>query len=345
MATDTEEQQALELLKRTEVRTMRKDLRSLREADALKERGKIVTTKTTEEQRLEQAPKIEVPIPPVPNKRKVATQSVLQKSDTEERVAEKDLKQYATEQERQQIFLLESQRLTLEQQLDEINSKKDPALKLEKNQAIVKQQNLQSKLKEIADQENKLMNEQKFLLEKEQTTSITSERKSLEQRRQDLDKEIQQIEKKRWPIEKQIQEAESNIARINRTANQIVSDKNQFNNQISTIDKSLREIYSGVITKTEDKRKGRAQEQMVAKEAAAKKHFQEMESVQRHQWTRQPNKNFLKGMPKPVKHKLTDEADQEEQKRKLFIKDVENWAKTSDKDVETPVAPLPPKKN
>ena len=58
MVTVDEETQAKEFLKRAEIRTMRKDLRALREFDALKERDKIVKIKTLEEQRLEQAKKL-----------------------------------------------------------------------------------------------------------------------------------------------------------------------------------------------------------------------------------------------------------------------------------------------
>ena len=48
MVTTDEEIQAKEFLKRAEIRTMRKDLKALREFDALKERDKIVKIKTIE---------------------------------------------------------------------------------------------------------------------------------------------------------------------------------------------------------------------------------------------------------------------------------------------------------
>ena len=50
MATEAEELQAKEFLKRAEIRTMKKDLLALREVDALKERDKIAKLKTLEEQ-------------------------------------------------------------------------------------------------------------------------------------------------------------------------------------------------------------------------------------------------------------------------------------------------------
>ena len=117
MPTEAEETQAKEFLKRAEIKTMRKDLLGLREVDSLKERDKIAHIKTLEEQRLEQEQKLQ-------SEEKIQREEVLQKNESQERVAEKDLKNYATEQERQQIFLLESQRLGFEKQVDEIDKEK-----------------------------------------------------------------------------------------------------------------------------------------------------------------------------------------------------------------------------
>ena len=109
MATQAEETQAKEFLKRAEIRTMKKDLLSLREVDALKERDKIAHIKTLEEQQAEQQKKIQEKESLEKSKR----EDILQKNEGQERIAEKDLKNYASEQERQQIFLLESERLEL----------------------------------------------------------------------------------------------------------------------------------------------------------------------------------------------------------------------------------------
>ena len=132
MATTAEELQAKEFLKRAEVRTMKKDLSVLREADAMKERNKIVGIKTLEEQ-MEEKKKAEIDIPVKAVAERAKREEVLQRNEGQERIAEKDLKNYAAEEERQQIFLLESQRLSLEKQADAIDKEKDPALKLEKN--------------------------------------------------------------------------------------------------------------------------------------------------------------------------------------------------------------------
>ncbi|WP_295686816.1 hypothetical protein, partial [uncultured Nevskia sp.] len=84
-----------------EIRTMRKDLQVLRENDALKERYKIVHIKTLEEQ-LEEKRMADLAVPiKTAQDEKIAREEILQKNEGQERLAEKDLKSYATEQERQ----------------------------------------------------------------------------------------------------------------------------------------------------------------------------------------------------------------------------------------------------
>ncbi|MGD0577187.1 MAG: hypothetical protein ABSA74_03880, partial [Candidatus Staskawiczbacteria bacterium] len=165
MPTQAEETQAKEFLKRAEIRTMRKDLLSLREADSLKERNKIATIKTLEEQQAEEAKKQQAKA----ELEKLGREEVLQKNEGQETIAEKDLKNYATEEERQKMFLLESQRFGFEKQIDEIDQKKDPALKLEKNELLLKKRGWQDKLNVILEQEKKLEDEQKVIAEKAKT--------------------------------------------------------------------------------------------------------------------------------------------------------------------------------
>ena len=133
MVTTDEELQVAEFLKRAEIRTMKKDLQALRENDALKERDRIVKLKTLEEQ-LEEKRKIQESEISKASLERAKREDVLTANVAQERLAEKDLKNYATEEERQQIFLLEAHRLNLGKNVDEIDQKKEPASKLEKNQ-------------------------------------------------------------------------------------------------------------------------------------------------------------------------------------------------------------------
>lgn len=315
MATATEEQQAKEFLQRAEIRTMKKDLLSLREADSLKERDKIVKIKTLEEQQLEQEQKLKKKEQEEAEKKKTQLQETLLKNEKEEREAEKDVKNYATEEERQQIFMLELERLNFEKQIDMIDNEKDAAIKLEKNQLLIQIRGLQAKLNEILEQERKLEGEQKIVVEKSQATSVPSEKKSLEQRRAEMDGEIQEIEKRRWAVEKQIEESENKIKEADKSSERLVVEKNGLRDKILGIDKSLREIYSGIISRVEQQRRGEMETQKVQKEAVAVIREKEKEDVRRKQW----NPSTI---PVPKKSKAKS-FEAEEEQRKQFLKNVE----------------------
>ncbi len=351
MATEAEELQAKEFLKRAEIRTMKKDLLTLREVDSLKERDKIAHIKTLEEQQAEQEKKLQATEAVEKTKR----ENVLQKNEGQERIAEKDLKNYATEQERQQIFMFESQRLGFENQVLEIDSKKDPALKLEKNKLLLQKRDWQTKLNSILEQEKKLEGEQGFIAQKAQTTTIPEERKSLEQRRWDLDKEIQDIEKKRWEVEKQIETIDNRIKQIDKSLEQLMIEKNGLRDKILGMDKSVRDIYSGVIARVEEKRRNEEGLKRTAETETAKIRTKEKEKIQRQQWSGTAisrQQKYLSKAPAAVKERLAKSAEQEEQQRTKFLHDVENWSKDKPENqpqvlqqktnVPPPAAPIPP---
>lgn len=326
MATQQEEeQQARDFLKRAEIKTMRKDLLKLREADSLKERDKIAKIETIEEQKADLQKKLEIKAQAQGIAQKTARDDVLQKNEKQEYAAEKDLKAYATEEERQQIFLFESQRLDFEKQIEKIEKEKDSALKLEKNRILLEIQSWQAKLSSIVGEEKKLEDEQKLIIEKEQSSTIPAEKKGLEQRRSEIDGEIQNIEKKRWGVEKQIQDLEAKVKTVDLSSDQLVLEKNSLRNKILGIDKSLREIYTGVIAREEDKKRGLLEAQRKQREALAKGKEEEKERVQRQQWTGKagtPQKGFLGNAPDVLKEKMEKAAQAEEEQRKKFMQDV-----------------------
>ncbi|MCX6722476.1 MAG: hypothetical protein NT094_00205 [Candidatus Staskawiczbacteria bacterium] len=349
MVTVDEETQAKEFLKRAEVRTMRKDLRAIREGDALKERDKIAHIKTLEEQRAEQQKKLQEKETIKAAGEKAGLEEVLLKNEGQERIAEKDLKDYATEQERQQIFLLESQRLNFEKEIDEIDKEKDPALKIEKNKLMLQKRDWQAKLNSILEEEKKLENEQKFTIEKQQVTTIASQRKGLEESRWDLDKKIQDTEKKRWESEKQIKDLDSKVSQIDKSSEQLVADKNFLRDKVLGVDKSLREIFSVVMAREEEKRRGEAQEQIARREAIAKARALENEKVQRQQYSsisikKQDDEGFLSKIPKPGRERLIKISEGEEEQRKKFMHDVEGWSQRKE-DKPTVNQQVQPQKN
>jgi len=350
MATELEEIQAKEFLKRAEIKTMKKDLRALREVDALSERDKIAKIKTLEEQRLEQEKKLGELEQAKAEEEKKGREKILSENVHQEKLAEKDLKEYATEQERQQIFLFESQRLAFEKQIEEIDNKKDPAFKLEKNTILLQKRGWDEKLNVILEQEKKLEDEQNFLNQKAQTSTIPSEKKGLEQRRWDVEKEIQEIEKKRWAIEKELETIETKVAQIDKSSGLLVTERNDLNQKVLGVDKSLREIYSVIIERVQVQRKEKLGEQALAKEELAKARAGEKERVQREQWNPTenlsvPTKNKVT-INVPSKKRVIDVSGEEEQ-RKKFMQNIESWAGEKDKiekQSQTNEGLIPPKK-
>ncbi len=321
MTAETDEQQAQQVkdfLERTEVRTMKKDLRGLREFDALKERDKIAKLKTVEEQQIEIAKKQEAVKQKIQqDAEKQKREEILGKNTEKEREAEKDLKRYASEAEKQQIFLLEAQRLDIENQIKFIESEKEPQFIRQKNKILSEIMVQEIKLKNIIEGEKKLEDEQKYIEEKEGLSNIPSEKKSLEERRGELENQRQEIEKKRWQMEKDLAEFTNKIKDIDKNLEAAFKEKNNLHEKIKEIDGSLRTIYSTVMASEEKKRRGQQDEQKMRAAELSKTRSEMNERVQREQWT---------GIPAPVKNKEKS-FEAEEEQRKKFIQNVEEQTK------------------
>lgn len=338
MATQQEEeQQVKEFLKRAEIRTMKKDLRQLREKDALKERDKIVKIKTLEEQQAEEAKKIQERELAKQKAESAGVEKVLGRQAEQEKIAEENIKDYASETERQQIFLLESERFNLENQIKAFETEKEPALKLEENNLLIEKRNWEQRLNSILAEEKKLEEEQKFIVEKDQASQIPEEKKALEKRKWELDSKIQEIEKRRWKMEKQMQEIDGKIKEVGVNAQQFEQEKNKLREKIAGIDKTLREIYTIVISRTEQKRKGQEAQQKITEEKTAGIRAKEKEEIQHQQWTHPaesgqvrpalkqtaPAASGEKEIPKDFKEKMAKSFDAEEEQRKKFLQDIE----------------------
>lgn len=339
MATQQEEeQQVKEFLKRAEIRTMRKDLRQLREKDALKERDKIVKIKTLEEQKAEQEKRTREKEIAKQEAEQKGVEKVLGRRAEEEKIAEKDIKEYASETERQQIFLLESERFNLENQIKTFEEEGEPALKLEENQLLIEKRNWEARHNALLAEEKKLEEEQKFIVEKDQSSQIPEEKKALEKRKWELDSKIQETEKKRWEMEKQMQGIDAKIKETGIKSQELEREKNKLSEKIAGIDKTLREIYTIVISRTEQKRKGQEAQQKIAEEKTAGIRAKEKEQIQHQQWTHPsaPKPAFKqtapagageKEVPTAFKEKMAKTFDAEDEQRKKFLQDVEEQTK------------------
>jgi len=313
MPTTEEEKQVKEFLKRVEIRTMRKDLLALREADAVKERNKIANIKTIDEQIqeqkkvLEQRDKVQV--------QKANIEKISKEVKREEIEAKQDLKHYALEPEKEQMFLLESKKFALEEKIKKIEMGQESELLLNKNKILLEIKKWHEKLGVVISEEEKMEGRQKVIAEKARTTQIPSERKSLEGERWNLDKEIQETEKKRWQIEKQIEDLEAKITQINNNFQQLTSEKNNLSKEVATIEKSLRETYSSIIEREEAKKVSLSTDELAKQQELAKIRGAEKEKIQRTQWTK--------------REQLKKEFQDEEEQRKKFLTEVEQSSQTA----------------
>jgi hypothetical protein len=353
MPAQIEEQQVREFLKRAEIRTMKKDLQALREIDALKERDKIAKIKTLEEQRQEQEKKLQIAEKERAELEKAKREKILSENAAQEEMAEKDLRQYATEEELQKIFLFESQRIAFEEKVEEIGKKENTILKPEKDKILGQKGDWQRKLDAIIEKEKKLEEEKKFISQKSQESSFSSQKKGLEQRELDIEKEIQEIEKKRWAVEKEIQNIEGRIKEIDSSSDVSVSERNDLNEKIMGINKSLREIYFGIIERAENRKKQKSEELKASREKAAETRSFEKEKVRRQQWgmsakkekfyNEVPRPNRLKVPVKKIPAKKIFDIETEEKRRKQFMQDVEKWAEDIEKLDKKQGADIPQK--
>lgn len=336
MTTETDEQQVKEFLKRAEVRTMRKDLQKLREFDALKERDKIANVKTIEEQQMDAVKKDEEAKQKIQQDiEKQKREKILGKNTEKEREAEKDLKKYANESEKQQIFLLEAQRIDLENQAKLIESEREPQLTRQKNKTLSEITVQEIKLKNIVETEKGLEDELKYITEKEGLSNIPSEKKGLEERRSELENQRQAVEKKRWQIEKDLAELANRVKNIDQSFETATTEKNDLQKKIKEVDASLRAIYSTVMSAEEEKRRGQQSAQKISAEETAKTHAEMNEKIQREQWSGIPvpvkSKAFLKEAPDALKARLEKSAEGEEEQRKKFIQTIDEQVKKENK--------------
>jgi len=151
-------------------------------------------------------------------------------------------------------------------------------------------------------------------------------------------------------VEKQMEDVDKKVAQIDKSSEQNVTEKNGLRNKILGIDKSLREIYSVIIARVEERRRGQAQDQVARKEAISKSRLDENEKVRRQQWApvaakekeKSKNEGYLSKAPKPVRERLTKTVAAEEEQRTKFLHDIENWSQKKEEKPAPPPPPLPP---
>ncbi len=346
--------QTKEFLDRANIRTMKKDLARLREADALRERKKISainpassaapSTSTMasnvmpEDAPIKQpwAPKpisqIKVPqdiqnffekeakqaaspadeASPAPSKQEPQEdpQKITRPQEADSAPAhqpvsspQSSLKTLATEAERQQLFLLQSQRPALEAQIKAAKEKAAASI-AEKNNLMIEQKEWQKKLDLVMQEEAKAPSEA----------------------------EKENAEKRRWAVEKKLSTIEQAVKNADQNRAQYGAQENTAKMGLATIDNSLQAIYNG-ITKRQVLGKTQPKNPVVhvAHAAPTKK---ESPMPTPHKAIVPPPrpahaKPYTKDMPENLKETLVASQKVEQTQRLKFMEEVEQWAATS----------------
>jgi hypothetical protein len=400
MVTANQDAQAKEFLQKVNIRTMRKDLKQLREADALKEREKIsnigtqkpATTPLTsspshtqsedekdflkkitnyreeipsdaitetpvlENENTESLPKENILPVQTPGEQlpKISLQEPIEETpiladeksgiDFQEYIdttskqpeatgahtiiidkANLEAKKYATESEKQQIFLLEAQKVNLENQINENNQKKEALRMSDKNAILVEQKNWQNKINPLAQEQEKADATQRTLEEKLKASSNPSEQQNLQKQIDLLEDQKQIIEKRRWVIEGELKKLEEKSNKISGNYQQFTNKEHSLATEIAKIQNSLSAIYAK-IAQREVTRKKELEELEIKKEQEMINQLSEIEAPQEVVVSKGTEKNYLKKVMPAAKEKLVKEAETEEKQRKKFMEEVEAWA-------------------
>lgn len=329
MASNDEELQAKEFLQRAEVKTMRKDLHKMREADALKERSKIVDLSKNQNKKIVETQKIKA-------EEENAVQKVFLKKTNEELEAEKQLKTYANEEEKQKIFLLENSAKEIENEIQKARKEKEPSLALEKNELILSKKQWDEKNNSILKEEKIIEEDQNFISEKEKTTRDPLEKENLEKKRWKIEEKRQEIEKRRWEIERGLKTATEKIETSKTGFNDLLTNENILEKKLSAIKNSLKLIYADIIKRTEDQKKGALLQQKIAATERSKTISLEKEKIQKQQYSKDQSPSIensnLGKIPESFKEKLEKSSETEDEQRKKFLANIDKWSKENKND-------------
>ncbi|MBU2539732.1 hypothetical protein KJ786_01015 [Patescibacteria group bacterium] len=312
---------------------MKKDLRKLREGEALKERDRIVKMKMPEEEKLEKEKQ------EIIEKEKLAKETelrsaVLKKQFANEEDTMKQLKGYAQEQEKQQIFYLESEKITLEEQLKTLQKERGSSLLLKKNEFLLKRNEVENRLNHILEQEKAIENEEKVVSENEGTATAPSDRQKLEKKRQSLEEQRTELEKRKWVIEKEMEAILNKTKDIGDQEQGVLINQRALKDKIEENNNSLRAIYTKIMQREENKKSEKETQKNLETAGRAKEESLLKEKIQRQEWVQKEkpdDRGFLGNIPETAKEKLVEKlqqsADKEKKEREEFLKNIEERAK------------------
>jgi len=336
---DPEEDKIKEFLNRAEVKTMRKDLQKLRESIALKEREKIVKIKTPEEEkaereRLEKIKQEDLEKQNLEKQRQESSEAI-QKKVGEEIKTMSQIKEFAQENEKQQIFYLESEKIDLQKKLQILQKDKESPLLLRKNRLLLERNDVEDRLGIISEEEKKIESEEDFVGEAEKTANVPKDKQSLEKKRWDLEKKREELERKRWLVEQESEKIETQTKEVDAEYQNIQNEEKTLKDRITAIGDSLRSTYLGITSREEERikleKEGRTAEALKRAEVESER----KEEIRRQEW-KIKEKPFLREIPDEEKKeqlvkKIEETSIKEGDERKKFLEDVEEWAKEEEK--------------
>lgn len=316
-----------EFLKKEHIRTMGKDLKRLREADALKEREKIKQIKIPDaieknvilEQKADAWIKKEFPKEQKPkNPTAAATDRVVDKKVEPPQSVQKptapvepkkvipqipaqpdpyaELKKYANEEEKQQIFLLQSQKTDLEKQLQEIANGKKPSLTSKKDDLLAQKSRGQKKLGDLEQEQKTAPQDQKEL-----------------------------VEKKQWSAQRELANLEKELIEQDSNERQLDQQKSTLSESIAKTDQHIKAIYSAI---KERKTKAQATPLPQQKPEPQKPAYTPPVQAKKEEY-QNPQKGYLEEVSPKVQEKLGALQQQEEKQRLKFMEEVEKWANSN----------------
>ncbi len=313
MAIDQKDTQAKEFLDRVDIVTMKKDIKRLREADTFKESAKITMAPITSQSAktpetvssLDASPRLE---PKKDFSRKITIEPAQKSPGLPTSKVSGDTKN-ATEEEKQKIFSLESQRTQAEKEI-QLSGEKEHSLDSEKNAIQQEREDWQTKLNTMREDGQAGSEEQK-----------------------------EELEKKRWPVENELEKIENRIKDIDAKHKEIEASKGQLNQKVTQIDNSLKEIYSGIEKRIQETKKTETVNQQPIAPKVEKSRSQSdrgssmvSPSGQTTQTPQEPEKAYLKNIPAAAKEKLAQSFNSEEAQRRKFLEDIDKWASFNNKE-------------
>lgn len=325
-------------LERSSIRTMKKDLLKLREADTARENEKIINAPAPRTEKPLEAVKAPAPAStPTQTREKLdalasqiekipAPQAAAQRSGApsqEQRLKAEKAKEYANEEEKQQIFLLEKQRLKLQRQIEEIAKVKEPPILLEQNSILREQKDLRAKLAPIIQEEQKIESAQKVMEARENETNVPREKELLQKERWKLEDRRRAVETSRWSLEQELAKLEERIKNMIARYNTLQANESGLTVKIAQTDAALNAIYQAIAQRQHvpQQKPPQVHAQANAAQETAVRGAEEAPQARQH-------RESLKDIPQPIKEKLAQEAKAEEIQRRKFMEDVDRWANT-----------------